>query len=89
MKKDEKKNAGKKGKTLSAYLLRESDRFWIYPYTLRRTKGNLVHRKFIDNEVRKFMEWRKTFGPPPTDEDEFANDSEKLFKQLLDSPGLY
>ena len=35
------------------------------------------------------MEWRKTFGPPPTDEDEFANDSEKLFKQLLDSPGLY
>ena len=89
MKKDEKSNAGKKGKRLSAHLLRESDRFWIYPYTHRRTKGNLANLKLIDDEVRKLMEGRQAFAPPPSDESESADESWKLFKRILDTPLLF
>ena len=62
----------KEGGVLSEHLLRESNKFLFYPLiTKRRTKGNLALQKFLDDEVRKVAEWRKTFAPQPAKEDGF------------------
>ena len=64
MKKDELINALEEG--LSVYLLRESDKFPVaYPIKRRRTKGNLALQKVMDDELRKWTEWRMTFAPQP------------------------
>jgi hypothetical protein len=49
--------------TLSAYLLAEAQRFLCYPHRKYRTQGNLEFQRFIDDRLRRFVEWRKTFAP--------------------------
>src|SRR5712692_4081714 len=51
--------------TLSAHLLREADRFLIYPNRVYRTRSNLGAQEIIDRLRRKVVEWRKTFAPQP------------------------
>jgi hypothetical protein len=55
--------------TLSLHLLREAERFRMYPQRVYRTRGNLDYEKVFDNKVMgKIVEWRKTFVPSPMDE---------------------
>jgi hypothetical protein len=50
-------------RTLSEHLLREAQRFIIYPMRASRTKLNLAAHKVVEKGVATFAEWRKTFAP--------------------------
>lgn len=64
---------------LSRHLLRESNKFFIYPSKLRRTKGNLAMLEFIENQTRQWAEWRKTFAPRPAGESDELGMMEKAY----------
>ena len=49
--------------TLSQHLLNEASKFFLYPRRQRRTKATLEALAMIDNTLRKFVEWRRTFAP--------------------------
>src|SRR5208337_287135 len=53
--------------TLSAHLLREAERFRMYPKRAYRTRSNLDLHNAVDKSLRKIVEWRKTFAPKPAD----------------------
>src|SRR5262245_55311489 len=56
--------------TLSQYLLREADRFFIYPYRRRSRRATpkfLRLRQEFDRAYRPFLDWRKTFVPAKQD----------------------
>ena len=76
------RKALKEKEVLSEHLLRESEKFFLYPSSHSRTKGNLALQNALDNEVRKWAEWRKTFAPRPAKEDE-------LLDKLLNSPRFF
>jgi hypothetical protein len=50
--------------TLSEHLLREAQKFTLYPKRAYRTKANLRLQETWDQARRKFVGWRKTFTPP-------------------------
>ena len=54
--------------TLSAHLVREADKFLLYPQRNRRTRTNLESQKLVDKILRQLVEWRKTFAPKSKDE---------------------
>jgi hypothetical protein len=68
--------------TLSAHLLQESSKFFIYPHRKRRTQRTLAVQRFMDDGLRRLVEWRKTFAPETVQMDVFAEDS------ALDGPVL-
>ncbi len=53
--------------TLSQHLLREAERFILYPQRAYRTKLNLATQKALENGMKQLVEWRKTFAPRPDD----------------------
>ena len=53
--------------TLSEHLLRESQRFTLYPNRAYRTKTNLKIQELHDRVRRQIMNWRKTFMPSEHD----------------------
>jgi len=55
--------------TLPGHLLREAERFRLYPQRAHRSRSNLDLQKMVDKFLRKLVEWRKTFAPKPEDED--------------------
>ena len=57
--------------TLSGHLLREAEKFSMYPQRIYRTRGNLDAQKIFDKFMGKIVEWRKTFVP--------SAKSEKMF----------
>lgn len=63
--------------TLSVHLLREAERFHMYPKRMDRTRVNLDYQRTFDDKIMaKIVEWRKTFAPKPEDEAiELFNDS--------------
>src|ERR1035438_2704228 len=66
--------------TLSVHLLlREAERFRLYPHRAHRTRSNLDLQKVVDKFLRKLVEWRKNFAPKPEDEDtDFWSDPDLL-----------
>ena len=54
--------------TLSGHLLREAERFRLYPQRAYRTRSSLDLQKGADKFLRKIIEWRKTFAPKPEDQ---------------------
>jgi len=49
--------------TLSAHLLAEAAKFFLYPKRAYRTQTNLGAQKMLDDAFRRLLEWRKTFAP--------------------------
>jgi len=49
--------------TLSAHLLAEAAKFFLYPGRVYRTKTNLGAQKMLDDGLRRLIEWRKAFAP--------------------------
>jgi hypothetical protein len=49
--------------TLSAHLLAEAAKFFLYPKRAYRTTTNLGAQKMLDDGLRRLLEWRKTFAP--------------------------
>ena len=49
--------------TLSAHLLVEASRFFLYPKRTYRTNTNLHLREYLDEGLHRLTEWRKTFAP--------------------------
>lgn len=54
--------------TLSGHLLREAERFRMYPQRAYRTRSSLDLQKGVEKFLRKIIEWRKTFAPKPEDQ---------------------
>ena len=67
---------------LSKHLLRESEKFWIYPVKRRRTKGNLAMLKLIEDQTRQRAEWRKTFAPRPARKSDELGMMEKAYSDF-------
>ena len=59
--------------TLSEHLLREAQRFVMYPQTMRRSEANLAAQEALDGLRRRLMEWRKTFAPRGRSQLEFLS----------------
>lgn len=55
--------------TLSGHLLREAERFRMYPQRVYRTRINLDVQRMVNKFLGKLVEWRKTFAPRREDED--------------------
>jgi hypothetical protein len=55
--------------TLSQHLLHEADRFLVYPVRTRRTAGTKAMHKALDKNMRRLLEWRKSFAPTSKSED--------------------
>jgi hypothetical protein len=70
--------------TLSAHLLHEASKFFIYPHRKYRTKTNLADQRFMDDRLRRLVEWRKTFAPETVKIDVFAEDDAFGGPVLLD-----
>jgi hypothetical protein len=49
--------------TLSAHLLDEAAKFFLYPNRRYRTKANLSFQEALDSGLRRLVDWRKTFAP--------------------------
>ena len=59
--------------TLSAHLLREAQRFALFPQRVRRTKRNLAAQEILDRIRRNLIEWRQTFTPRGKEEIEASS----------------
>jgi len=68
--------------TLSAHLLAEAQKFFMYPQRKYRTKGNLSLQRFVDDRLRRLVNWRKTFAPQAVEMDVFGD--EGLGPAMLD-----
>jgi hypothetical protein len=60
--------------TLSDHLLREAEKFRMYPQRIRRTRGNLDAQKIFDKYMGKIVRWRETFFPSAKHDDDFFSD---------------
>lgn len=49
--------------TLSDHLLREAQRFRLYPARMYRTETNIEGQELLDDLLRELVEWRATFMP--------------------------
>src|SRR5947209_20160637 len=49
--------------TLSQHLLDEANRFFLYPKKVYRSKLNLLTQKALEEGLKRFIDWRRTFAP--------------------------
>src|SRR5688572_7149635 len=71
--------AEEKPQTLSEHLLREADRFILYPHPVRRSRSNRTLNDILDRRGRQLIDWRKTFAPnPPGELAEFFSEPVRL-----------
>jgi hypothetical protein len=68
--------------TLSDHLLREAEKFRMYPERIYRTRKNLNAQKSFDKFMGRIVEWRKTFVPSGKAEDVFFSSDRVLLDEF-------
>ena len=64
---------------LSTHLLREAQKFVLYPERQRRTRANVDAQELVDKALRLLVQWRTTFAPAT-----WSGVHESLKPELLD-----
>jgi hypothetical protein len=68
--------------TLSQHLLREASRFFIYPHKVYRSKLNLATQKFLEEGIKRLIDWRRTFSPDKREPPDELFTSEVMLDQI-------